>query len=300
MSEYHISVLLNESIENLKIRPDGYYVDATYGAGGHSKSILHRLNAKGRLYAFDQDADSVSNLIDDDRLSLISANFRYLRQYLRLENVNEVDGILADLGVSSHQLDEPERGFSYRFNAPLDMRMNSDADFTAADLLNSYCEADLVHILSAYGEIRNSKRLAAAIVAKRKMIDIRTTFDFNEILDSLKMGAGMRYFSQVYQALRIEVNDEMGALKDLLTEGVKILKPGGRFVVITFHSIEDRIVKNFFKAGNFEGKVEKNAYGHFTTPFHIVNKKVIVADDDEQNKNIRSRSAKLRVIEKKK
>jgi 16S rRNA (cytosine1402-N4)-methyltransferase len=298
MSEYHVSVLLDESIDNLKIKPDGKYVDVTYGAGGHSKSILNKLSAEGHLFAFDQDQDAVANTVLDSRFTLIEANFRYLRRFLRLEGIGEVDGILADLGVSSHQLDMPERGFSYRFDAPLDMRMNTEADLTAAKLLQTYSEDALVDILSSYGEVRNSKTLAKVLVNARKLSEIRTTFDLNRILDQHIMGPKMKYLSQVYQALRMEVNDEIGALEEMLAEGYELLKPGGRFVVITFHSIEDRVVKNFFKTGNFDGELEKDEFGNIYRPFTLVNKKVIMADSKEQKINIRSRSAKLRVVEK--
>lgn len=298
MSDYHVSVLLKESIEYLNIRPEGIYFDATFGAGGHSGAILNKLNAKGHLYAFDQDADALENSIVDKRFTLIEANFRYLRRFLRLEEVDLVDGILADLGVSSHQLDQPERGFSYRYEAPLDMRMNRESDFTAAILLRTYSEEKLVEVLSNYGEVRNSITLAKALVQAGRMSEIRSTFDLNRVLDQHVSGPRLKYFSQVYQALRMEVNDEMGALKELLAEGFKILKPGGRFVMITFHSIEDRVVKNFFKTGNFEGEVDKDDFGNITRPFTLVNKKVIMADKKEQRENVRSRSAKLRVAEK--
>ena len=298
MNEYHVSVLLKESIENLNILPKGKYVDLTFGAGGHSRSILHNLSAKGHLYAFDQDADAVVNALVDERFTLIEANFRYLRRFLRLEGVKEVDGILADLGVSSHQLDMPERGFSYRFDAPLDMRMNTQADFTAAVLLQSYSEEKLVEVLSSYGEVRNAKTLAKALVHGGKVAEIRTTFDLNRVLDQHVLGPRLKYFSQVYQALRMEVNDEIGALKDMLTEGYEVLKPGGRFVVITFHSIEDRVVKNFFKTGNFYGEMEKDEFGNISRPFVLINKKVIMAENKEQRENARSRSAKLRIAEK--
>ncbi len=298
MSEYHVSVLLDESIKSLSIRPDGKYVDVTFGAGGHSRSILNELSAKGHLYAFDQDEDAVENIIHDTRFTLIEANFRYLKRFLRLEGISEVDGILADLGVSSHQLDFPERGFSYRFDAPLDMRMNIKSDMSAADLLRTYSEEALVEILSSYGEVRNSKSLAKAIINARKFADIKTTFDFNRVLDQNVMGLRLKYFSQVYQALRMEVNDEIDALKDMLEDGLSVLKPGGRFSVITFHSIEDRVVKNFFKSGNFDGEVEKDEFGNIQKPFSLVNKKVIMADSKEQKVNVRSRSAKLRVAEK--
>jgi 16S rRNA (cytosine1402-N4)-methyltransferase len=298
MSAYHVSVLLKESIEHLNIRPDGNYVDLTFGAGGHSRSILNELSAKGHLYGFDQDEDAARNVIQDSRFKLIEANFRYVRRFLRLEDVHEVDGILADLGVSSYQLDAAERGFSYRFDAPLDMRMNKESEFSALDLLMTYQEEELVQVLSDFGEVRNAKTLAKAMVTGRKLTALRTTHDLNRILDMHVMGPRMKYFSQVYQALRMEVNGEIGALQEMLLEGSRLLKTGGRFVVITFHSIEDRVVKNFFKTGNFEGEVEKDEYGNIYRPFRLVNKNVIMADRAEQNINPRSRSAKLRAAEK--
>lgn len=298
MSEYHISVLLKESIEHLNIRTDGKYVDVTFGAGGHSRAILNELSAKGHLYGFDQDADAVANIIQDERMTLIESNFRYIRRFLRLEGIDAVDGILADLGVSSHQLDQAERGFSYRYDAPLDMRMNREADLTAAILLKTYDEQKLVEILSNYGEVRNAKTLAKALIHQGKLAEIKSTFDLNRVLEQNSIGPKMKFFSQVYQALRMEVNDEIGALKELLSEGYKVLKPGGRFVVITFHSIEDRIVKNFFKSGNFEGEIEKDEFGNIFKTFSLVNKKVIVAGHQEQKENARSRSAKLRAAEK--
>ncbi|MGB4837551.1 MAG: 16S rRNA (cytosine(1402)-N(4))-methyltransferase RsmH [Saprospiraceae bacterium] len=298
MSEYHVSVLLNESIENLINRSDGNYVDVTFGAGGHSRLILNRLSAKGHLYSFDQDADAVINAIDDSRFKLIESNFRYVRRFLRLEGISDVDGILADLGVSSHQLDRPERGFSYRFDAPLDMRMNKESDLSAANILQTYDEDRLVQVFSDYGEVRNAKTLSKAVLQARKLSPIKSTFDFNRILEKQVIGPRMKYFSQVYQSLRIEVNDEIGALKEMLTEGYRILKPGGRFVVITFHSIEDRVVKNYFKTGNFEGVVKKDNFGNISRLFTLINKNVILAGQNEQKNNIRSRSAKLRVAEK--
>lgn len=298
MSEYHVSVLLEESINNLKIRPKGIYVDVTFGAGGHSRSILNKLDANGHLYAFDQDVDALSNAPADERFTLINSNFRYMRKYLRLEGVQQVDGILADLGVSSHQLDIPERGFSYRFDAPLDMRMNESSSFSAFDVVNAYEEEQLVNVLSKYGEVRNAKTLAAAISTQRKMGPIRTTEDLNRILDRNQMGPKMKYYSQVYQAIRIEVNDELGALRDMLEDGLKLLNKGGRFAVITFHSIEDRMVKNFFKTGNVDGEVVKDDFGNIYRPFALVDKKVIIAGQEEQKRNSRARSAKLRVAEK--
>ena len=298
MSEYHVSVLLNESIENLINRSDGNYVDVTFGAGGHSRLILNRLSAKGHLYSFDQDADAVINAIDDSRFKLIESNFRYVRKFLKLEGICDVDGILADLGVSSHQLDRPERGFSYRFDAPLDMRMCKESDLSAANILQMYDEDRLVQVFSDYGEVRNAKTLSKAVLQARKLSPIKSTFDFNRILEKQVIGPRMKYFSQVYQSLRIEVNDEIGALKEMLTEGYRILKPGGRFVVITFHSIEDRVVKNYFKTGNFEGVVKKDNFGNISRLFTLINKNVILAGQNEQKNNIRSRSAKLRVAEK--
>ena len=298
MSEYHVSVLLKESIDLLDVKADGVYVDVTFGAGGHSGAILNKLSVKGHLYAFDQDDDALGNALIDERFTLIEANFKHLKRFLRLEGVRQVDGILADLGVSSHQLDFPERGFSYRFDAPLDMRMNVKASLTAAKVLQSYDEEQLIEVLSSYGEVRNSRSLAKAIVIARKFSEIKTTFDLNRILDQNIMGLRMKYYSQVYQALRMEVNDEIGVLKAMLSDGMEVLKAGGRFVVITFHSIEDRVVKNFFKAGNFDGEVEKDAFGNMTRHFTLVNKKVIMADAKEQKLNVRSRSAKLRAASK--
>jgi 16S rRNA (cytosine1402-N4)-methyltransferase len=295
MNDYHITVLLNEAVEALKIKADGKYVDCTFGAGGHAKQIINQLGAKGHLYAFDQDEDASLNLSDENRLSLIEANFRYLKKFLRLNGVHKVDGILADLGVSSHHLDEGERGFSYRFDAPLDMRMNRRSDTTAADLIHTIDEGHLVSIFSDFGEVRNAKTLAAAIVKHRKISPIKTTFDLNKILESNAIGPKIKYFSQVYQAIRMEVNDEIGALKEMLVSGLDVLDHGGRFVVITFHSIEDRVVKNFFKFGNTEGIAIKDEYGLMYKPFDLVNKKVIEASAHEQKINPRSRSAKMRI-----
>lgn len=298
MSDYHVSVLLNESLDFLQVRPEGTYVDCTFGAGGHSRAILEKLSAKGHLYSFDQDEDAVENAIHDARFTLIEANFRYLKRFLRLEGVFEVDGILADLGVSSHQLDTPERGFSYRFDAPLDMRMNVLMERTAADVLREADEAYLMDMFSQYGEVRNARTLAAVIVKQRKISDIRTTFGLNAILDQHLMGPRPKYFSQVYQALRMEVNDEISALVELLEEGTAILKPGGRFVVITFHSIEDRVVKNFFRYGTANGLPDKDAFGNIKKVFSKDAKNVVVAGESEQKQNVRSRSAKLRVAVK--
>jgi 16S rRNA (cytosine1402-N4)-methyltransferase len=298
MSDYHISVLLKESVDSLHVKQGGTYVDVTFGAGGHSRAILEKLSAKGHVYAFDQDEDAVGNAIQDDRFTLIEANFRYLKRFLRLEGVLEVDGILADLGVSSHQLDTPERGFSYRFDAPLDMRMNASMERTAADVLREADEQYLMEMFSQYGEVRNAKTLAAALVKFRKTADIRTTYAFNAMLDQHAIGPRQKYFSQVYQALRMEVNDEISALEEMLVEGTSILKPGGRFVVITFHSIEDRVVKNFFRYGTVSGEPEKDAFGNIQKVFAKEAKNVVMAGEDEQGRNVRSRSAKLRVAVK--
>jgi len=298
MSDYHIPVLLSSSVESLKIHPDGSYVDVTFGAGGHSKAILKHISAKGHLYAFDQDKDALTNRIEDEKFTLIDANFRFLTKFLKWYNVTEVDGILADLGVSSHQLDFPERGFSYRFDAPLDMRMNTEAELTAAIILKTYTEENLVNILSHYGEVRNSKQLAKAFIRQRSVTEIKTTFGLNQLLEVNAIGPKLKYFSQVYQALRMEVNDEIGALREMLNGGMKMLKKGGRFVVITYHSIEDREVKNFFKTGNFEGIAQKDDFGNIFRPFEAVDKKIIIPDDEELRINPRSRSAKLRVVQK--
>jgi 16S rRNA (cytosine1402-N4)-methyltransferase len=297
MSTYHTSVLLKESIDALDVHPDGVYVDATFGAGGHSRAVLERLNAKGHLYAFDQDEDAARNDIADSRFTLIGSNFRYMKRYLRLEGVHEVDGILADLGVSSYQLDTPERGFSYRFDAPLDMRMNQHMVKTAADILREEDEAYLTDMFGRYGEVRNARTLAGAIVKARKVAEIKSTGMLNALLDRCVIGPRQKYFSQVYQALRMEVNDEISALEEMLEEGTSVLKKGGRFVVITFHSIEDRIVKNFFRDGTFSGAPEKDDFGNIRRVFEK-SKQVIVAGDAEQRQNSRSRSAKLRVAVK--
>lgn len=298
MTPYHVPVLLQESVDALKIHPDGTYLDVTFGAGGHSKSILKRLNAKGHLYAVDQDRDALANGIEDSRFTLINANFRYFKRFLTWYNIEFVDGILADLGVSSHQFDFPERGFSYRFDAALDMRMNTESGMTAADILATYPEEKLVSILSRFGEVRNAKQLAKALVAQRNASVIKTTFSLNTLLDRMALGHKPKYFAQVYQALRMEVNDEIGALQDMLEAGAHSLRPGGRFAVITYHSIEDREVKNYFKTGNFEGKPEKDMFGNILKPFEAVGKAIITPGDEELKLNPRSSSAKLRVVQK--
>ena len=293
--DYHIPVLLHQSIESLSIRPNGIYVDCTYGGGSHSRSILQKLGAKGRLIAFDMDDDAACNLPDDPRITLIKSNYRYIRKFLRVHGIREVDGILADLGISSHQIDEGSRGFSFRFDADLDMRMNRDYEITAVNVINEYSEFDLIRIFSEYGEVRNAKTLAKEIITQRRSGKIETTHKFNHLLDKVMMGLQSKYYAQVYQAIRIEVNDEIGSLSDMLTDGVKVLKKGGIFSVISYHSLEDRLVKNLFKTGNLEGEVIKDDFGHIQKTFDTLTRKPIEADAAEQRMNPRSRSAKLRV-----
>lgn len=298
--EYHIPVLLHESVEALKIKPGGSYVDATFGGGGHSRHILNQLDTKGHLFSFDQDEDVLTNLItENEHFTFIHHNFRYLKRFLRLHGTKQVDGILADLGVSSHQLDSAARGFSYRYNADLDMRMNQQGDTTAADLLNAYSTADLVQVFSQYGEVRNAKTLAAAITKDRKAKALKTIGDLLQIIDPLVRGNRLRYLSQVFQALRIEVNDEMGALKEFLQQALEVLRPGGRLVIISYHSIEDRLVKNFLRSGHFDGEVEKDFYGNIHRPFQLITRKAQLPSDEEIKRNPRARSAKMRIAEKK-
>ena len=298
MIPYHIPVLANESIDALNIKPKGVYVDATFGGGGHSKLILDKIDTDSRLIGFDQDEDALANVIDDDRFTFVHHNFRFLKRFLRLHGIREVDGILADLGVSSHQLDEAERGFSYRFNAQLDMRMNQQSGETAADLVNTLTAEALQELFSKFGEVRNSKMLAKAIVDKRQATTIKTIGDFLGIVEPLIRGQRHRYLAQVFQALRIAVNDEMGALADFFQQAMEVLKPGGRLVVITYHSIEDRLTKRLLKTGNVEGIVEKDFYGNIKRPFKVITKKAILPSPQEIKVNPRSRSAKLRIGEK--
>ncbi len=295
---YHIPILANESIEALAIKKDGFYLDATFGGGGHSRLILNELGENGRLYAFDQDDDSLRNLIDDERFVFNHHNFRYVKQFLRLHGVKQVDGILADLGVSSHQLNEAERGFSFRFEADLDMRMNRSEETTAATILKTYSADALQQIFSEYGEVRNAKTLAQKIVQERGHRPIRTIGDLLGIIEPLVRGHKNRYLAQVFQALRIEVNDEMGALREFLEATLDILKPGGRLVVISFHSLEDRMVKNLLKTGNVDGEMKSDFYGKIERPFEQINKGVITPSEDEMAKNSRARSAKMRIGEK--
>ncbi|MFT4663990.1 MAG: 16S rRNA (cytosine1402-N4)-methyltransferase [Polaribacter sp.] len=297
--EYHDPVLLKESLEGLITRGDGIYIDATFGGGGHSKKIIEKLSAEGHLYGFDQDADVLPNITEDERFTFLHYNFRYLQRILRLHGIEKVDGILADLGVSSHQFDDASRGFSYRFEAELDMRMDQQQAITAAEILNTYEVDTLQNIFSQYGEVRNAKTLAQAIVRERGNRPITTTGDFMMVIDGVIRGNRIRYLSQVFQALRIEVNDEMGALKDFLAGSLEVLKPGGRLVIISYHSLEDRMAKQFLKSGNFEGTVEKDFFGNINRPFKLISKKAISPTEEEIKRNPRARSAKMRIGEKK-
>lgn len=305
---YHIPVLLNESIDGLNIQPGGIYVDVTMGGGGHSYEILKRLDANAHLYSFDQDADAEANLkqnhgddlLKDERFTFVRSNFRYLKNWMRYHGVEQIDGLLADLGVSSHHFDDESRGFSFRFESPLDMRMNKRSSKTAADIVNNYTEEALVDIFYLYGELKNSRKIASLLVKARQEKRIETTGDFIAVVEPLfKREREKKDLAKLFQALRIEVNGEMSALKELLMSVVDMLKPGGRLSVITYHSLEDRIVKNIMKAGNIEGKIEQDFFGRINTPFKLINNKVIVPTDEEQEKNPRSRSAKLRIAEKK-
>jgi 16S rRNA (cytosine1402-N4)-methyltransferase len=295
---YHNPVLLQKSIEGLNIRQGGTYVDVTFGSGGHSRAILEMLG-EGKLFAFDQDSDALANKIDDSRFVLINQNFKYLKNFLLLHQVRQVDGILADLGVSSHQFDLPERGFSTRFSAPLDMRMNKSQPFTAATLVNSYSEEKLNSGLKFYGELKNSFQVTKAIIRKRETAPIKTTGELVEAVEQcFPPHKQNKFLAMVFQALRIEVNDEMGVLKELLTQSLEMLKVGGRLVVISYHSLEDRLVKNFIKTGNFEGILEKDFYGNPLVSFKAINSKPIIPDENEIERNNRARSAKLRIAEK--
>lgn len=296
---YHIPVLLNESIEGMNLHADGIYADMTFGGGGHSKEILRRMGEDCHLYSFDQDEDAEKNIVDDKRFRFVRSNFRYLRNFMRYYGVEQLDGILADLGVSSHHFDDSERGFSFRFDGKLDMRMNKRAGMTAADIVNTYDEEKLADVFYIYGELKNSRKLAATIAKARQQKQITTIGEFLDIIKPLfGREREKKELAKVFQALRIEVNHEMEALKEMLYEATDLLKPGGRLVVITYHSLEDRMVKNLIKAGNIEGKVEQDFYGNVQSPFRAVNNKVIVPTDEEVNQNPRSRSAKLRIAEK--
>ena len=296
---YHLPVMLNECIEGLNIRPDGTYVDATFGGGGHSRAILSHLGEGGRLIAFDQDADALENALDDSRFTLLNENFRHMKSFLRLHGVRSVDGVLADLGVSSHQFDVAERGFSTRLNGELDLRMDRRQEMTARDLVNSASEEELTRILRLYGELPNAYQMAKAICRARMEKEIVTTFDLKDAVSRhLPRGMENKYLAMLFQALRIEVNGELEALKEMLQQSVDVLVPGGRLVVMSYHSLEDRLVKNFFKAGNFEGEVNKDFYGNPIVPLKPVVRKAVTASEEELQVNSRARSAKLRVAEK--
>jgi S-adenosyl-methyltransferase mraW len=297
---YHIPVLLKESIDGLNIQPEGVYVDVTFGGGGHSREILRRLGKNGRLYSFDQDADAEQNIVADSRFTFVRSNFRYLKNWMRYYKIDHIDGLLADLGVSSHHFDDESRGFSFRFNAPLDMRMNKRAGTTAADIVNKYDEETLANVFYLYGELKNSRRIAAAIVKARATHEIGTTREFIDAIEPLfKREREKKDMAKLFQALRIEVNHEMRALKEMLEGASKCLGTGGRLSIITYHSLEDRMVKNMMRTGNVEGKLHQDFYGHIETPFVLINSKVITPSHEEQEQNPRSRSAKLRIAEKK-
>jgi 16S rRNA (cytosine1402-N4)-methyltransferase len=295
---YHVPVMLSQCIEGLAIKPDGIYVDLTFGGGGHTKAILPHLTT-GHLYGFDQDADAAQNAPDSPNFTFVQANFRDLKRYLRLYKVTQVDGVLADLGISSHQIDEPTRGFSTRFDGDLDMRMNSSSPLTAAEVLNTYEEARLHKIFGIYGEVKNAKTLAQAVASERANKPFDSIESFRALLRKFaKRGKEYKYFAQVFQALRIEVNDEMGALEEMLGQVIEVLKPEGRFVVMSYHSLEDRMVKNFIAKGKIQGEVEKDFYGNLIRPLEPVTRKAIIADEEEVARNNRARSAKLRIAKK--
>ena len=296
---YHIPVLLQESIDGLDIKPDGVYVDVTFGGGGHSKEILHRLGPKGHLYSFDQDEDAENNILNDNRFTFVRSNFRYLRNWMRYYGEEQIDGLLADLGVSSHHFDDETRGFSFRFDAPLDMRMNKRSGTTAAEIIKNYDEDQLADVLYLYGELKNARKIASAITKARVGKDIMTTGDLIQAIEKqIPREREKKELAKVFQALRIEVNHEMETLKDMLNGAKEVLCEGGRLSVITYHSLEDRIVKNIMKTGNAEGKVKQDFFGRTEAPFRQINGKVIIPSDQEQEQNPRSRSAKLRIAEK--
>ena len=296
---YHIPVLLKESVDGLDIQPDGIYVDVTFGGGGHSQEILKRLGENGHLYGFDQDADAELNIVNDDRFTFVRSNFRYLKNWMRYYEVEQLDGLLADLGVSSHHFDDESRGFSFRFDAPLDMRMNKRAGMTAADIVNTYTEEQLADVFYLYGELKNARKLASSLVRARQESPITTTGQLLELTEKLFVREReKKEETKLFQALRIEVNHEMDALREMLKGACQLLKPGGRLSVITYHSLEDRIVKNVMRAGNAEGKVEQDFFGKTKSPLHLINNRVIVPSAEELERNPRSRSAKLRIAEK--
>lgn len=316
---YHVPVLLKESVNGLHIKPNGIYVDVTFGGGGHSREILSRLGADGHLFSFDQDADAENNIfedsgdakdcsneqkgkrfVDDSRFTFVRSNFRFLKNWMQYYGIEQIDGLLGDLGVSSHHFDDESRGFSFRFDAPLDMRMNKRAGKTAADIVNKYDEEQLANLFYIYGELKNSRRIAFALTNVRRQKPIATTSDFISAVEPLfKREREKKDMAKLFQALRIEVNHEMTALKEMLMAATDVMKPGGRLSIITYHSLEDRIVKNIMKTGNIEGKVEQDFFGHIDSPYKLINNKVIVPSEEEQSQNPRSRSAKLRIAERK-
>ena len=298
VNKYHTPVLLTESVDGLKIKKDGVYVDVTYGGGGHSREILSRLGEKGRLIAFDQDFDSKVNLIHDDRLLFINENFMFLKKFLKLNNISKIDGILADFGVSSYQIDQPERGFSYRYDADLDMRMDIKNTLTAYKIINKYSADDLIKIFKNYGDLTNSRKITRAIINSRENKEIKTTAQLNEIITPIIPARHInKILSRIYQSVRIEVNKELDVIKSLLLQSVELLKTGGRISLISYHSLEDRIVKRFFKTGKFEGEIEKDFYGNYSLPYKIIGK-LISPSQIEIDRNIRARSAKLRIAER--
>ena len=296
---YHVPVLLQESVDGLDIKPNGIYVDVTFGGGGHSREILSRIGENGHLYSFDQDEDAEKNILNDNRFTFVRSNFRYLRNWMRYYGVEHIDGLLADLGVSSHHFDDETRGFSFRFDAPLDMRMNKRSGMTAAEILNNYDEEQLADIFYIYGEIKNARKVASAIIKARGNKAIETTGDLIQITESLfPREREKKETAKLFQALRIEVNHEMEALKEMLYGAQDVLREGGRLSVITYHSLEDRIVKNIMRAGNAEGKVNQDFFGRTVAPFRQISNKVIIPNEEEQQRNPRSRSAKLRIAER--
>lgn len=296
---YHTPVLLMDSVDGLNIKPDGVYVDVTFGSGGHSKEILKRLSKNGRLIAFDQDKDAALNALDDKRFQLLHHNFKYLKNFLRYHKALPVDGILADLGVSSHQFDEAERGFSTRFDSDLDMRMNQDQEFSALNIVNEYALNDLSKIFWEYAELPNSRRVASSIIAYRALKKITTTQELKEAIhDCIDRKNEAKFLAKIFQALRIETNKELNVLKDLLKSSLNVLHSGGRLVVISYHSLEDRLVKNFMKSGNWQGTVDTDLFGNSSTPFKLITRKSIVPTEEEISENSRARSAKLRIAEK--
>ena len=297
---YHNSVMLAQSVEGLNIKSNGIYVDVTFGAGGHSRAILEKLDENGKLFAFDQDADAKINLINDPRFTFINHNFKHLKNHLQYYGIEKVDGILGDLGISSHQLNSKERGFSYSFDCDLDMRMDKRKPLKASDILNTYSESDLSRIFYLYGELPNAKKLSQTIVNQRQIAKFYTTNDFlNGINSFIPQSKRFKFLSRVYQAVRMEVNDEMSVLRNLLEQSTALLNPQGRLVIISYHSLEDRLVKVFMRSGNFEDKIAKDMYGNNLTPFKLISRGAIIPDEDELSKNTRSRSAKLRIAEKK-